>query len=49
MNLKRIKERFIIFLKQFNENEIDLVMLYLEMVVDDYNNDAKRLLGTSFK
>ena len=46
MNLKTVKYRFSIFLKQFRIEDLKLLMQFLEVIVNEYkNSNAAKLFG----
>ena len=45
MNLKLIKHRFSEFIQLFAKEEFNLVMQYLELVLEEYNEDPRVLYG----
>jgi hypothetical protein len=48
MNLKVVKNRFSEFIQQFTKDEFNLVMQYLELVIEEFNEDSHFLYGNKF-
>ncbi len=44
-NLKRIKNLFLEFLKQFQVEEYKLLMQFLQLLIDKYNSNPATLFG----
>jgi hypothetical protein len=47
MNLKEIKRLLMLFLGQFGDEDLKLLVNYLELLVDDYNKSTVGFLGKS--
>ena len=45
MDLKDLKLSFFEYLKQFNENEISILMNYLTILTETFNNDYCKFKG----
>ena len=44
-NTKRMKNLFLIFLKQFQVNEYKLLMQFLQLIIEKYNSNPSKLFG----
>ncbi len=45
MNLKKIKRLFAEFMSQFEDDDIKVLMSFLDFLVDEYNQNPANLLG----
>lgn len=45
MNLIQVRNRFSDFLKQFNHDDIAVVMDYLSLTLNEYENDPEKYIG----
>lgn len=45
MNLVEIRHLFFLFIKQFTRNEIDLLMNFLSLVINDYQTNREHFIS----
>ena len=45
MNLKKIKRLFVEFMSQFEDNDLQVLMGFLDFVVDEYQQNPMNLVG----
>ena len=45
MNLVIIKQRFVRFVRSFEQQDVDLAMQYVELIMSEYRKNPKSFLG----
>ena len=48
VDLKRMKNLFLVFLKQFEVDEYKLLMQFLQLIISKYNSKPSNLFGEYF-